>query len=221
VFSSNRKVADNTTKDTLHNAEVQKELVINMVSYNIVRQMAISSVSYPTEVSEFEKSGLTPEPSELVNAPRVAESPVNMECLVKEIIPLGDQGGAGHLIICEILMLHIDEEVLDGNRIDPHKIDLMGRMGRSYYVRASGTAISSIYQSVVEIPIGYDGLPEAIRKSNLLSANDIATIAGLTEFPEAAPVIEGMDEYTAHQRAKELIAAGNTEEALALLLSIV
>ena len=118
-------------------------------------------------------------------------------------------------------MLHIDEEVLDGNRIDPHKIDLMGRMGRSYYVRASGTAISSIYQSVVEIPIGYDGLPEAIRKSNLLSANDIATIAGLTEFPEAAPVIEGMDEYTAHQRAKELIAAGNTEEALALLLSIV
>ena len=221
VFSSNRKVADNTTKDTLHNAEVQKELVINMVSYNIVRQMAISSVSYPTEVSEFEKSGLTPEPSELVNAPRVAESPVNMECLVKEIIPLGDQGGAGHLIICEILMLHIDEEVLDGNRIDPHKIDLMGRMGRTYYVRASGTAISSIYQSVVEIPIGYDGLPEAIRKSNLLSANDIATIAGLTEFPEAAPVIEGMDEYTAHQRAKELIAAGNTEEALALLLSIV
>jgi|GEM_PF-4963178 len=125
VFSSNRKVADNTTKDTLHNAEVQKELVINMVSYNIVRQMAISSVSYPTEVSEFEKTGLTPLPSELVNAPRVAESPVNMECRVKEIITLGDKGGA---------------------------------------------------------------------------------------FPEAAPIQEGMDQYTAHLRAKELIAAGDTEE---------
>lgn len=220
VFSSNRKVADNTTKDTLHNAEVQKELVINMVSYDIVRQMAISSVSYPTEVSEFEKTGLTPLPSELVNAPRVAESPVNMECRVKEIITLGDQGGAGHLIICEILMIHIDEEVLDGNRIDPHKIDLMGRMGRTYYVRASGEAISSIYQSVANIPIGYDGLPENIRKSDVLSANDIAAMAGLKEFPEPTPTVEGMDQYTAHQRAKELISIGDTEEALALLLSI-
>ena len=220
VFSSNRKVADNTTKDTLHNAEIQKELVINMVSHNIVRQMAISSVSYPTEVSEFEKSGLTAIPSELVNAPRVAESPVNMECRVKEIITLGDKGGAGHLIICEILMIHIDENVLDGNRIDPHKIDLMGRMGRTYYVRASGDAISSIYQSVADIPIGYDGLPEEIRKSDVLSANDIATLAGLREMPDAAPVQEGMDDYTAHLRAKELISAGNTEEALALLLSI-
>ena len=220
VFSSNRKVADNTTKDTLHNVEVQKELVINMVSYDIVRQMAISSVSYPTEVSEFEKSGLTAEPSELVKAPRVAESPVNMECRVKEIITLGDQGGAGHLIICEILMIHIDEKVLDGNRIDPHKIDLMGRMGRTYYVRASGAAVSSIYQSVADIPIGYDGLPESIRLSDVLTANDIATMAGLKEFPEPAPIIEGIDQYTAHLRAKELIAAGNTEEALALLLSI-
>lgn len=220
VFSSNRKVADNTTKDTLHNAEIQKELVINMVSYDIVRQMAISSVSYPTEVSEFEKTGLTPLPSELVNAPRVAESPVNMECRVKEIITLGDQGGAGHLIICEILMIHIDEEVLDGNRIDPHKIDLMGRMGRTYYVRASGDAISSIYQSVADIPIGYDGLPESIRKSDVLSANDIAAMAGLKGFPEPAPILEGMDQYTAHLRAKELISTGDTEEALALLLSI-
>ncbi len=220
VFSSNRKVADNTTKDTLHNAEVQKELVINMVSYDIVRQMAISSVSYPTDVSEFEKTGLTPEPSELVKAPRVAESPVNMECRVKEIITLGDQGGAGHLIICEILMIHIDEKVLEGNRINPHKIDLMGRMGRTYYVRASGAAVSSIYQSVADIPIGYDGLPEAIRKSDVLSANDIATMAGLKELPEKAQPIDGMDVNTTHQSAKELIAAGNTEQALSLLLSI-
>ncbi len=219
VFSSNRRVADNTTKDTLSNAKLNQELVINMVSYDIVRQMAISAVTYPSDVSEFEKSGLTPEPSELVGAPRVKESPVNMECRVKEIITLGDKGGAGHLIICEILLIHIDEKVLDGDRIDPHKIDLMGRMGRSYYVRASGSAVSSIYQSVVDIPIGYDGLPEHIRKSDTLSANDIATLGGLKEFPEAKSHPEIHDIHTAHNHAKELIAEGSTEEALSLLMS--
>ena len=220
VFSSNRRVADNTTKDTLRNAQLKKELVINMVSFDIVRQMALSSVSYPSDISEFKKSGLTPEPSELISAPRVKESPVNMECRVKEIITLGDKGGAGHLIICEILRIHISESVLDGNRIDPHKIDLMGRMGRSFYVRASGSAISSIYQSVMEIPIGYDGLAEHIRKSDVLSANDIATLAGLKSFPEASAHNESYDLHSAHEHAKELIAAGDIEEALSLLLSI-
>lgn len=219
VFSSNRTVANNTTKDTLRNAQEQEELVINMVSYDIVRQMTISSVSYPSEVSEFEKTGLTPEPSDLIKAPRVKESPVNMECRVKEIITLGDQGGAGHLIICEILRIHIDEDVIEDNRINPHKIDLMGRMGRSYYVRASGQAISSIYQSVVDIPIGYDGLPEHIRNSEVLSANDIANMAALIEFPEAMPHPEIHDITDAHQHAKELIANGSIEEALAMLIA--
>lgn len=220
VFSSNRTVANNTTKDTLRNALLHKELVINMVSHSIVKQMTISSVAYPSEVSEFDKTGLTPEPSEIVAAPRVKESPVNMECKVKEIITLGDQGGAGHLIICEILMIHIDENVIEGNRINPHKIDLMGRMGRSYYVRASGDAISTIYQSVTDIPIGYDGLPEHIRKSDILSGNDIGAMAALIEYPDANAHPEIQDIATAHEHAKELIAAGDVEEALAMLMSI-
>lgn len=220
VFSSNRRVADNTTKDTLDNAIHERELVINMVSYNIVRQMAISSVSYPSDVSEFDKTGLTAIDSDLIAPPRVAESPVNMECKVREIITLGDQGGAGHLIICEILRIHIDEDVIEDNRINPHKIDLMGRMGRSYYVRASGDAISSIYQSVVDIPIGYDGLPDYIRRSDILSANDIATLGGLKEFPDVETNVDGMDTITIQERAKELIALGNTEEALAMLMRI-
>lgn len=219
VFSSNRTVANNTTKDTLRNADEQKELVINMVSYDIVRQMTLSSVSYPSDVSEFEKSGLTAIDSDLIKAPRVKESPVNMECRVKEIITLGDQGGAGHLIICEILRLHIDEDVIDDNRINPHKIDLMGRMGRSYYVRASGDAISSIYQSVVEIPIGYDKLPEHIRQSNILSANDIAALAGELEFPEKISATEE-DLSAVHKKAKALIEQDKVAEALALLMTI-
>lgn len=219
VFSSNRTVANNTTKDTLRNADEQKELVINMVSYDIVRQMTLSSVSYPSDVSEFEKSGLTAIDSDLIKAPRVKESPVNMECRVKKIITLGDQGGAGHLIICEILRLHIDEDVIDDNRINPHKIDLMGRMGRSYYVRASGDAISSIYQSVVEIPIGYDKLPEHIRQSNILSANDIAALAGELEFPDKISATEE-DLSAVHKKAKALIEQDKVAEALALLMTI-
>jgi len=145
VFSSNRRVSDNTTKDTLHNIEKTKEVVINVVSHSIVRQMAVSSISFPTEDSEFDKTGLTPIASDLVKPFRVKESPVQMECKVSEIIPLGEHGGAGHLIICNVVRMHVDENVLDdNNRIDPHKIDLMGRMGRAYYVRASGPAIHTI-----------------------------------------------------------------------------
>ena len=125
VFSSNRRVANNTTKDTLHNAQATGEVVVNVVSYTIVRQMAVASIEFSPEVNEFEKSGLTPIPSELVKPFRVKESPVQMECKVRQILPLGDLGGAGHLIVCEILRMHIDEQVLDENgRIDPHRIDL-------------------------------------------------------------------------------------------------
>ena len=160
VFSSNRKVTNNTTKDTLHNIEKTREVVINVVSYQIVRQMAVTSIEFPTGVSEFEKAGLTPIPSDLVKPFRVKESPVHMECTVKNIITLGEHGGAGHLIICDVVRMHVDENVVDENgRINPHKIDLMGRMGRAYYVRASGEAIHTIFQPVTRISIGYNQLP--------------------------------------------------------------
>ncbi len=184
VFSSNRKVEGNTTKDTLHNVMETGEVVINVVTYAIVRQAAVAGIEFPKEMSEFAKTGLTPIASDLVKPYRVKESPVQMECKLKEIIPLGEQGGAGHLIICEIVKMHIDEAILDENgRIDPHKIDLMGRMGRAYYVRASGEAIHTIVQPQNRMGIGYDNLPESIRKSNILTGNDLGQFAGMPAAP--------------------------------------
>lgn len=183
VFSSNRRVVDNTTKDTLHNVQQSGECVINMVNYDIVRQMAVTSVQFDQGVSEFEMAGLTPIPSDHVKAMRVKESPVNIECKVKEIITLGEHGGAGHLVICEVICMHIDDNVIDNGRINPHKIDLMGRMGRAYYTRASGDAIHTIVQPVTEMVIGYAALPEIAKTSEVLSANDVGLLAGNHQLP--------------------------------------
>ncbi len=200
VFSSNRRVVDNTTKDTLANIEANGEVVINMVNYEIVRQMAVTSISFPTGVSEFTKSGLTPIPSDIVKPFRVKESPAHIECKVREIITLGDKGGAGHLILCDVVKMHISEDVIDGNRINPHKMDLMGRMGRSYYCRASGDAIHTIIQPVMEVTIGYDQLPERIKSSTILTANDVAMLSGLKALPSD-------DELRAFREADERLGA--------------
>lgn len=200
VFSSNRRVSDNTTKDTLQNVKDQGECVINVVNYNIVRQMAVTSIQFDTDVSEFEKAGLTAIPSDLVSAPRVKESPVNMECKVKDIQALGEEGGAGHLIICEVVRMHIDDSVIDeNNRIDPHKIDLMGRMGRAHYVRASGDAIHTIIQAVTEISIGYDALPNSIKQSEIFSANDVGRFSGLLNLPDKASTLDLLVNHPAVQ----------------------
>lgn len=186
VFSSNRRVEGNTTKDTLHNIMKTRECVINVVNYEIVRQMMVCSVDFPHEVSEFEASGLTPVPSQMVQAPAVAESPVNMECKVHDIITLGDQGGAGHLIICHMVCMHINESVLDEQqRIDPHKIDLMGRMGRAFYVRASGNAVMALPQTQQLPVLGYPALPEHVRKSDILPANFIGFLSGMRSWPDS------------------------------------
>jgi flavin reductase (DIM6/NTAB) family NADH-FMN oxidoreductase RutF len=184
VFSSNRKASDNTTKDTLHNVKVNGELVINAVNYDMSRQMALASIEYPPEVNEFEKAGFTPIPSTIVRPFRVAESPAQMECRVKEIITLGNQGGAGHLIICDVLLLHLNDQVLDDRgRVDPHKIDLVGRLGRFYYARASGDAIYSIEQRVDRFGLGFDQLPDTIRHSAVLTGNELAQLASLSAPP--------------------------------------
>lgn len=189
VFSSNRRVRDNTTKDTLHNIKTTGEAVINMVNYDIVRQMAVASVEFETGISEFEKSGLTPIEAEEVKPFRVKESPAHLECKVQEVITLGEHGGAGHLIICEVVKLHINEHVIgENNRIDPHKIDLMGRMGRAYYCRASGAAIHTIVQAVTQVTIGYDALPNSIKYSEVLNGNDIGLLAGLTQAPSGEEI---------------------------------
>ncbi len=191
VFSSNRRATDNSTKDTLHNIKETGECVINAVNYNIVRQMAVASVDFPSDINEFEKTGLTPIPADLVKASRVAESPSHMECKVKEVITLGDDGGAGHLIICEVVRMHIDKEVLtDQNRIDPHKIDLMGRLGRAYYVRCSGQAIHTVVQNFKPATLGFDQLPEEIRSSKVLTGNDLGKLAGQVEMPTKEELLE-------------------------------
>jgi flavin reductase (DIM6/NTAB) family NADH-FMN oxidoreductase RutF len=189
VFSSNRRVEGNTTKDTLHNIRETGEVVINVVNYDIVRQMAIASVDYPPETNEFEKAGLTPVPSLKVRPPRVKESPVSMECKVQEIIPLGDQGGAGHLILCHVVSMYVDDAVIDERqRIVPDKIDLVGRMGRLYYVRASGAAVFTVQQPQKPLAMGFDKLPEHILRSRILTGNQLAAIAGMVELPSAEEV---------------------------------
>ena len=184
VFSSNRRGSDNTTKHTLENIRKSGECVINAVNYAIVRQMAVASVDFPSGVSEFDKTGLTPIASDLIRPPRVAESPAQMECKVKDIITLGVHGGAGHLIICEIIRMHVSKDVLsERNRIDPQKMDLMGRMGRAHYVRCSGQAIYTIVQDYLPVTIGYDFLPDNIKHSSILTGNDIGKLAGSISMP--------------------------------------
>ncbi len=222
VFSSNRRVRDNTTKDTLHNIERTREVVIHSVNHEIVRQMTLSSIEYPAEVNEFDKAGFTAIPSDLVKPPRVKESPVHMECKVKDIIALGEHGGAGHLIICDMVRMHISEDIFDENgKINPHKLDMMGRMGRSYYVRASGDAVHRIYQPVLELGIGFDGLPKHVRESEVLSGNELSQLANLSALPTATeldtlrkePLINLLLQkkevkMALHQYAKDLLNKG-------------
>jgi flavin reductase (DIM6/NTAB) family NADH-FMN oxidoreductase RutF len=232
VFSSNRRVSNNTTKDTLHNIEKTGEAVVNVVSHNIVRQMAVASVEFDSGVNEFEKSGLTPIPSDIVKPFRVKESPVQFECKVKEILPLGESGGAGNLIICEIVKLHLSEAIFDDkNRIDPDKIDLVGRMGRAFYARASGDAVFKIFQPVPKLVIGYDNLSNTIKNSSVLTGNNLGQLAGMFELPklEDAKVLLKLPEiqklrlaedkfHALHQLAKKELDKENIEYAAKLLL---
>lgn len=185
VFSSNRRVRNNTTKDTLANVVATGEVVINVVNYAMVYQMALASIEYDTEVNEFEKSGLTPIASDLVKPFRVKESPVQMECQVRQVIPLGAEGGAGNLIVCEIVRMHIDTHILDDNgKISPYKIDLMARMGGAYYCRVIPESVMTIRQSVEKIGMGIDKLPTHIRLSNILTGNDLARLASVINIPD-------------------------------------
>lgn len=191
AFSSNLRTNNLSEKDTLLNVKQQGEVVINMVNYAIVRQMAITSVAFPQQVSEFKKAGLTPIASTLVSPFRVKESPIQMECRVQQIISLGKEGGSGNMVLCKVLAIHVNEEVLDDNgRINPHKLDLMGRLGRSYYVRASGDAVHTIYQPSSKVSIGYDNLPASAKNSHFLTANDLGQLAGIYAIPTPKSVQE-------------------------------
>lgn len=185
IFSPARRVRDNTTKHTLQNAETIREVVIAVVNYDIVQQISLASCEYPDGVDEFKKSGLTKGNATLVRPYLVNESPVNLECKVKDIIYTGENGGAGNLIVCEIVAIHIKDEVLgEDNMIDPHKIDLVARMGKDFYCRASGDAVFEVPKPNLKLGIGFDYLPERLLRSNVLTGNDLAQLANHDFIPE-------------------------------------
>lgn len=190
VFSPARRVRDNTGKHTLENVISTKEVVINISNYDLVEQMSLASTEYDKGVNEFIKSGLTPEPSVMVKAPRVKEAPVAMECRVNEVISLGPEGGAGNLVICEVLLIHVNENILDEHgKIDPYKLDAVARMGGDYYLRANGDCIFELPKPIRNKGIGVDQLPEHIRNSSILTGNNLARL-GNTEVVPTAEEIE-------------------------------
>ena len=209
IFSPARRVRNNTTKHTLENASITKEVVINVVSYNIVEQTSLSSTEYEEGVNEFVKAGFTPVRSDIVKPFRVKESPVQLECIVKDIISLGEEGGAGNLVICEIVKMHVSESILNADQqIDPHKIDLVGRMGANWYCRASGESIFEIQKPNSKIGIGYDQLPARIRSSFILSGNDLAKLANF----EALPSVEDVDKFKENTDIAHILHTATDDE---------
>jgi len=184
IFSPAKSGRTNTQKNTYENAKETMEVVINVVTHSIVQQMSLSSTAYEKGVDEFVKSGLTPIESDLVKPFRVKESPINLECKVREIVELGDEGGSGNLIICEILRIHIDDNVLDEDgSIDQRRIDLVGRMGGDYYVRANGEALFTVPKPVRNLGIGVDQIPNNIKEEKAFSGNDLGMLGNIEEIP--------------------------------------
>jgi flavin reductase (DIM6/NTAB) family NADH-FMN oxidoreductase RutF len=226
IFSPARRVRDNTTKHTLANVIAVPEVVVNVVSHAIVEQMNLASTEYPEGVNEFEKAGFTMLPSELVRPFRVAESPVQLECKVVEIKPLGLEGGAGQLIFGRVVRMHIDRRVLDAaDQIDPHKIDLVARMGANYYARASGSSVFEV-EKPLDIPgVGIDALPDYIRHSHHLTGNELGRLGNVAALPTQADLqawwaTDGVaylgKDLLLEARAK--LAAGDKVTALHLLM---
>jgi flavin reductase (DIM6/NTAB) family NADH-FMN oxidoreductase RutF len=217
IFSPARRVRDNTIKHTLENCIETKEVVISVVNYNMVQQMSLASCEYPKGVDEFAKAGFTREKAQHVKPFLVKESPVNMECIVKQVIETGHEGGAGNLIICEMVAMHINDAVLnEAGQIDPHKIDLVARMGGDYYCRASGDAVFTVPKPNMKLGIGIDTLPEAIRFSTVLSGNDLGMLANVSELPVGAEHASLSQDL--HLKARDLLAQNLVDEAWQALL---
>jgi flavin reductase (DIM6/NTAB) family NADH-FMN oxidoreductase RutF len=237
IFSPARSGRTNETKDTYKNVKINPEVVINVVNYDIVHQMSLASSPYEPGVSEFTKAGFTPLASDLIRPMRVAESPVQFECKVNEVVELGTEGGAGNLIICEVVKIHINEAVLDSNgMIDQHKIDLVSRMGGNWYCRADSKSMFEITKPITTCGIGFDLLPLDLRNSKVLTGNDLGHLAGIEELPNETDVNEyklielselfvtledepAKLEESLHIRAKELLKENKLNEAWLTLLS--
>lgn len=232
IFSPARRVRDNTTKHTLINAQNTREVVINVVNYDIVQQMSLSSTEYPDGVNEFEKAGFTMLKSDKVKPFRVAESPVQFECKINDVIALGDQGGAGNLVICEVVKIHINEAVLDASgMIDQHKIDLVARMGGNWYSR-SNVGMFEVEKPLTTLGVGVDMIPNFIKESTYFNGNDLGKLGNIENIPteeeitifvkenfEVKAVLSSDDMDTKFQKAKEYVDNGRAVDAWKLLLA--
>jgi flavin reductase (DIM6/NTAB) family NADH-FMN oxidoreductase RutF len=237
VFSASRRVRGNTTKHTLENILEVPECVINIVTYDMVQQTSLTSVEYPKGVNEFIKSGFTPVASEIVKPPRVAESPVQLECVVNEVKPLGDGPGAGNLILAEIKLIHINEAILDAaGTIDQQKLELVARLGGDWYCRVSKDNLFKVAKPVRTLGIGVDSIPHAIRNSNILTGNNLGQLGNVEALPgdneieeycQCDEIKDLLDatigdsqtrELQLHLKAKQLLDEGRVEEAWKVLL---
>jgi len=237
IFSPARRGRDNTTKHSYHNVKAVPEAVINVVTYGMVQQISVASGEYPEGVNEFAKSGLTPIASEKVKPFRVKESPVQFECRVQQVIETGTGGGAGNLVLCEVVMIHVSEDVLDADgKIDQRRIDLVGRMGGHYYCRAHGDALFELAQPNTNFGVGVDALPPEARLSAILTGNELGKLGAALSIPDETSVneyklTELSDTFIAlqdnpqelmtalHRNAQQLLAQGRVEEAWKTLLA--
>jgi flavin reductase (DIM6/NTAB) family NADH-FMN oxidoreductase RutF len=232
VFSPARRVRDNTIKHTLINCQQTGEVVINVVNFDIVQQMSLSSTEYADGVNEFTKAGLTPIASDIVKPFRVAQSPIQMECKVNQIIALGTEGGAGNLIICEVLKIHIDEAVLDENGIvDQYKIDLVSRLGGNWYSR-SNQGLFEVPKPLSSLGIGVDVIPDFIKQSAVFDGNDLGKLGNVDSLPTSEEInifvqqnfaVKGVlssdDEEKIQLKAKEYLNNNDAQSAWKVLLA--
>lgn len=237
VFSPSRRVRDNTTKHTLENVLEVPEVVINMVNYKMVQQTSLASTEYAKGINEFEKAGFTPIKSELVKPPRVKESPVQLECIVTQVIPLGDGNGAGNLVLAEVKMIHIDEAILgtDG-KIDQYKIDLVARLGGNWYSKITADSLFEVAKPLTTLGIGVDALPNDIKYSKVLTGNHLGQLGNVMHIPTdedvaifcSKPEIKEILDATIgdsqtrtlqlHLKAAELLNIGEVNDAWKVLL---
>lgn len=235
IFSPSRRVRDNTTKHTLQNVLEVPEVVISMVSYDMVHQVSLASCEYPEGVNEFKKAGFTEVPASLVRPPLVKESKVNMECKVIEVKPLGTDGGAGNLVICEVLMMHIDDSLFDEEKkLDQRRINLVARLGGDWYSWVDDRNLFRVEKPNTQLGIGVDALPAGIRNSSILTGNNLGQLGNVNVYPVIDPAFEDTHlkhivqyysinpadmEKELHRYAKKLLDKGEVQAAWQVLLA--
>ncbi len=235
IFSPARRVRDNTTKHTLENVHQIPEVVIHMVTQDMVQQQSLASCEYPREVNEFIKAGFTPEPATSVRPPMIKECKVKMECRVQEIKPLGTEGGAGNLVICEVLVIHIDDSLLDKDKkMDPRRLPLVARLGGDWYSVVNEQSLFQVAKPNTQLGMGMDALPASIRNSRIFSGNDLGQLANCARIPDVDPAFDDAHlkqiiqyfsinpeemENELHRYAKERLLQGDVPAAWQILLA--